>query len=132
MTALDSRSFNRADSTLGVKPGRVSSKSWNRRVPNRNRSRRIRMAQRSPMISSVRATGHLREYFRDTPSVAAAGGRDDAVHSQIFFHLPVFVEGVNGREGQSKYPRNLVATGTGDHIEGVFSRKGGGRMVARR
>src|SRR5579864_915599 len=63
MTPLDSKSFNRADKTLGVKPGRADSKSWKRRVSYRNRSRRIRMAQRSPMTSSARATGHLREYF---------------------------------------------------------------------
>ncbi len=29
-------------------------------------------------------------------SVPAAGGRHDAIHAEIFFHLPIFVKGVNG------------------------------------
>src|SRR5580704_19186156 len=99
MTPLDSRSFNRADKTLGIKPGRVASKSRKRRVSYRNRSRRIRMAQRSPTTSRVRATGHLREYFLARGfSVGATCRRDYAVHTQILFHLPIFIKRVNSRE----------------------------------
>jgi hypothetical protein len=120
MTALDSSSFNRADRTLGVKPGRVASKSWKRRVSYLNKSRRIRMAHRSPMTSSVRATGHLRSYF-----LAISNLRSPSVYQHTCTLLVTMLIIVTIRSATSKkhydsssYSRFCTFLTAGDQLSG--------------
>jgi hypothetical protein len=55
--AYSSRFFRRAESVFGLMPRSEVSRSWKRRDGCVRSSRKMRIVQRSPTMSSVRATG---------------------------------------------------------------------------
>src|SRR5260221_318275 len=62
--------------------------------------------------------------------IAAASGRDDAVHAQVFHHLSVVVESVGHRECCHKQPRHRVGTHHDFHRpDNILRRQHAGGLV---
>src|SRR5947208_5667652 len=66
---------------------------------------------------------------RGSVGFAAAGGRDDAVHAQIFDHLSIVVVGVRHAEFRQAEARGFSFP---NGLQHVFRRQGGGRLMTQR